>query len=141
MALRLEQVERGLQPVERARGVGDMVGIKVDEVLGQPVEVADADGAAVDLEPAFEELAGAGADHVARLVQRHRRQALAVEYEIERRDQVGRGVDEGAVEIEYKRAGEGHREFAIRGGGFMQVGKSKLLEELSCVSLPAGRPL
>jgi hypothetical protein len=31
---------------------------------------------------------------------RHRRQAFTVEHEIERGDQVGRGVDEGAVEVE-----------------------------------------
>src|SRR4051812_46915714 len=86
-----------------------MVGVIVDEVPGQLVEFADADVAAVDFEPALEQLAGAGADHVARLVQGHRRQALAVEHEIERRDQVGRGVDEGAVEIEDEGAGKGHR--------------------------------
>ncbi len=115
-----EVVEGRLQPLERARAFGDVIGVIADEILGQFVELLDADGAAFGLEPAFEHLAGAGADHVARPVHRQRRQAFAREHEIERGDQVGGGVDQGAVEIEYQRAGKGHLEFAIRGYGFMQ---------------------
>ena len=70
---------------------------------------ADAHGAAFQFEAALDQLAGAGADHVARRMQGHRRQAFAVEHEIERGDQVGRGVDQRAVEIEDNSAGKGHR--------------------------------
>ena len=84
-----------------------MGGVIVDEIAGQPVDVVDADRAAFQFQPALDQLAGAGADHVARRVQRHRRQAFAVEHEIQRGDQVGRGVDERAVEIENNSAGKG----------------------------------
>jgi phosphoglycolate phosphatase-like HAD superfamily hydrolase len=60
------------------------------------------------LEAALDQLAGAGADHVARRMQGHRRHAFTVEHEIERGNQVGRGVDEGAVEVEDNSAGKGH---------------------------------
>ena len=85
-----------------------MGGVIVDEILGQAVDVFDAHRAAFELEAALDQLARAGADHVARRLQRHRRQALAVEHEIERGDQVGRGVDQRAVEIEDNGAGRGH---------------------------------
>ena len=75
----------------------------------------------VDLEAALDQLAGAGADHVARLGERHGRQAFAVEHEIERADQVGRGIDQRAVEIEYEGAGRGHAAFATGRGGIVQV--------------------
>ena len=108
IALRRELIEGGFQPLERPRGVGDVGGVIVDEILRQAVDVADAHRAAFQLEPALDQLAGAGADHVARRFQRHRRQAFAVEHEIERGDQVGRGVDQRAVEIEDNSAGKGH---------------------------------
>ena len=73
-------------------------------------------------EAAFDQLAGAGADHVARRLQRHRRQAFAVEHVVERGDQVGRGIDQRAVEIEYDNAGRGHRRIRYRPGADMQVG-------------------
>ena len=84
---------------------------------GQPGDVVDAGDAALEFEAALDQLAGAGADHVARGLQRHRRQALAVEHVIERGDQVGRGIDQRAVEIEYDNAGRGHGTFAIGPGG------------------------
>ena len=68
----------------------------------------DAHRPAVHLEAALDQLAGAGADHVARRMQRDRGHALAVEHVIERGDQVGRGIDQGAVEIEDNSAGKGH---------------------------------
>ena len=58
------------------------------------------DDAALGFQPALDQLAGAGADHVARRRERHRRQALARQHVIERVDQVGRGIDQRAVEIE-----------------------------------------
>ena len=69
--------------------------------------------AALQFEAALDQPAGAGADHVARGLQRHRRQALAVEHEVERVDQVGRRIHQRAVEIEYNSAGRGHRQIAI----------------------------
>ena len=84
-----------------------MGGVIVDEIAGQPVDVFDAHRAAFQLEPALDQLAGAGADHVARRLQRHGRQAFAAEHEIERGDQVGRGIDQRAVEIEDDDAGRG----------------------------------
>ena len=77
--------------------------------------------AAVHLEAALDQLAGAGADHVARRLQRDRGHALAVEHVIERGDQVGRGVDQRAVEIEDNSAGKGHRNWLSVRRAVMQV--------------------
>ena len=85
-----------------------MGGVIVDEILCQPVDVLHTDRPAFQLQPALDQLAGAGADHVARRFQGDGRQAFTVEREIERGDQVGRGVDQGAVEIEDNSAGKGH---------------------------------
>jgi len=51
--LTLQIVQRGHQPLERARGVGDMRGVVIDEILGHAVDVFDAGRAALDLEPAI----------------------------------------------------------------------------------------
>ena len=118
-----------------------MGGVIVDEILGQPVDVVDAHHAAFQLEPALDQLAGAGADHVARRLQRHRRQAFTVEHEIERGDQVGRGIDERAVEIEDNSAGKGHGNSLAAGTSIMQVGKFKSREEPPCENSPARQPL
>src|SRR5258708_29152823 len=80
----------------------------IDEVAGQAGEVLRTCQAAIELQSALDELAGTGADHVARGVKRHGRQALAFENEVERVDQVGRRVDKRAVEIEYDSFGRGH---------------------------------
>ena len=85
-----------------------MGGVIVNEIAEEAVDVFHAHHAAFQLEPALDQLAGAGADHVARRFQRHRRQAFTAEHEIERGDQVGRGVDEGAVKVEDNGAGKGH---------------------------------
>ena len=66
VALRAEIIEGGLQPLERPRGVGDVGGVIVDEIAGQAVDVADAHRPAFQFEAALDQLAGAGADHVAR---------------------------------------------------------------------------
>ena len=109
IALRPEVIEGGLQPLERPRGVGDVGGVIVDEIAEQAVDVADAHRTAFQFQAALDQLAGAGADHVARGFQGDGRQAFAVEHVIERGDQVGRGVDQRAVEIEDNSAGKGHR--------------------------------
>jgi len=64
----------------------------------------------LQLQAAFDQPARAGADHVARGMQRHRRQTLAVENIIERVDQVGRRIHKRAVQIEYNSAGRDHHE-------------------------------
>ena len=104
-SLRGEIVERAFEAFERPRGVGDMGGIIIDEVGGEPADVFDAGDAAFQFQPALDQFAGAGADHVARRLQRHRRQAFAVEHVIQCVDQVGRGIDQRAVEIEHHNAG------------------------------------
>ena len=86
-----------------------MVGIVVDEVVGQPGDVVDAGGAALQFQAALDQPAGACADHVARRMQGNGGQALAVEHEVERVDQVGRRIDERAVKIEYDGADGSHR--------------------------------
>ena len=47
---------------------------------------------------------------------------FAVEHEVERADQVGRGIDQRAVEIEYDNAGKGHGRIRYRPGRIAQVG-------------------
>src|SRR5262249_42211260 len=89
-----------LQPLERARGDRDVFGIVIDEIRHHAVDLRNRHDGATGFEPALDQLAGAGADHVARGFEWERRQALAVEHEIERVDEVGRGIDERAVEIE-----------------------------------------
>ena len=64
--------------------------------------------------------------------------ALAVEDVIERGDQVGRGVDERAVEIENNDAGRGHGALAIGPGAIVQVG-AKGREALHSRPKPARR--
>src|ERR1700694_233429 len=110
ISLRLEIVERAFQAIEGARSIGDMSGIVIDKIAGEPGDVFEADGAALQLQAAFDQPARARADHVARGMQRHRRQALAVENMIERVDQVGRRIHKRAVQIEYNGAGADHHE-------------------------------
>src|ERR1700716_497134 len=83
--------------------------IVIDEVAGEPGDVFETGGAALQFQAAFDQPAGARADHIARGMQRDRGQTLAVENEVERVDQVGRRIHERAVEIEYNGAGRGHR--------------------------------
>jgi hypothetical protein len=52
------------------------------------------------LEAAFDHHAGAAPDHVARALVGNRQQSLADEDRIQRRDEVGRRVDQGAVKVE-----------------------------------------
>ena len=49
---------------------------------------------------ALDHRAGAAADHVARRLIGHRRQAFAREHDVEGVDQIGRGIDQRAVEVE-----------------------------------------
>ena len=59
------------------------------------------------LQRALQQRLDAGADHRARLVVRHRRDAWLRQNDVERVDEIGRGVDQRAVEIEDQNGG-GH---------------------------------
>ena len=106
--------------------------VMIDKIIGQPVEIARTDVAPVYLQSAFEQLAGAGADHVACGFHRHRGQALAVENEIERVDEVGRRVDQRAIQIEYD------RRVRVHGGSLPAPGRSRKWGD--AVSCNAGDP-
>ena len=73
------------------------------------VEIVRGGGAALEFEAALDHAAGPGADHIACRKQRDRGQALAFEHEVERGDEIGRGIHQRAVEIEYNSAGNSHR--------------------------------
>lgn len=85
-----------------------MVGVIGDEICGHPVHVFGGDSAALGLQPPLDQLAGAGADHVAGGGYRHGRQAFAVEHVVQRGDQVGRRIHKRAVEIEDDGVRGGH---------------------------------
>ena len=51
-------------------------------------------------EPALDQQAHAAADQVARFVETHRLQPFPREQDVEGVDEIGGGVDEGAVEVE-----------------------------------------
>src|SRR4051794_15229334 len=76
----------------------------VDKIVGEPGDVARSGGAAIHFKTALDQLAGSRADHRARRLERHRRQTLAGQNEIQRIDQVGRRIDQRAVQVEYDRA-------------------------------------
>ena len=103
-----------------------MLGIVADEVVEQAGELGRARLTSLDFQATLDQLSRASADQVAGGMQRHGRKALAREHEIERADQVGRGVDQGAVEIEDDSAGRGHAETAIGLGAIVQAGGRKV---------------
>src|SRR5690606_12937601 len=80
--------------------VGNMRGVIVDEVVEQFVEELRRYRAPFGIEPARDHGARAVADEGSRFIERYRRDAFALEDEIERIHEVGRGFGEGAVEIE-----------------------------------------
>src|SRR5215475_2625744 len=80
----------------------------VDERARHPGDIIGSDLAPVGLQAPFDQPASAGTDHVPRGFQRNGRQSLAVEHVIEGIDQVRRGVDERAVEVENDGAIRGH---------------------------------
>ena len=70
----------------------------------------------LEARPRCEQRLDPGADHRARLVERHRRDAVAAQDDVERVDQVGRGVDQRSVEVEHDGWG-GHGAALARGRG------------------------
>ena len=55
-----------MQALEGLRKISDMGGIMIDEVVGEARQVFEGRRAAFDLQSALDQLARAGADHVAR---------------------------------------------------------------------------
>ncbi len=77
-----------------------MFGIITDEVLKQPLDFGRHDLASFRLDAALDHGARAAADQIACGFIGHRWQAFAGEYDIERIDEVGCGIDECAIEVE-----------------------------------------
>ena len=76
----------------------------VDEDAKQAIELGARYGSALSDQRALDHAAGTAADHSPRIVIGDRRQAFARQHQIERRNQIGRGIDQGAVEIKDDRA-------------------------------------
>ncbi len=112
-------VERGLDSRPGPRAIGDMIGVEGEERRHPGLDEFGGRHPA-RRQPAFEQLARAMADHVADLGRRHRRAAKPPERMVQRRGQVGGGINEGAVEIEHHgsrqaaRIARGHAAFLRR---------------------------
>ena len=92
------------------------VGVVLDEVRHQPVDFGGRTPARFGRQPALDHQPRAAAHHVARRVVRHRRKPLAGEDDVEGRHQVGGGVDQRSVQIEYDNGGR-HDPGSLAGGG------------------------
>src|SRR5271156_1854054 len=77
-----------------------MSSVMVDESAEHPIEFGLCAVAAFGFECLFDHPAGAAADHLAGVLIGDGRQAFAAEDEVERRDQVGGGIDKRTVEVE-----------------------------------------
>ena len=77
-----------------------MVAVMGDEILQQTVDFRGGQGAALRGQTALDHHPRAAADHVAGGLVGDRRQAFPGQDGVEGSDQIGRGVDEGAVEVE-----------------------------------------
>ena len=96
-----EPVERALQARKRPRAVGDVGGVVLDEIGEHPVELGGRERAAARaIRPSSIMRRAPPPIMLRACVVRQRRQALAREHDVQRVDQIGRGVDQGAVEIE-----------------------------------------
>ena len=100
VAARAQRVERVDQAGKRQRQVGDVLGVMRDEVGEYFIELFRRHRAAFRRDAALDHGHGAAADQVARGRIRDRRNPFALEHDIEGGDQIGRGIDQGAVEIE-----------------------------------------
>src|SRR6185437_11299384 len=78
----------------------EVVGITRDERRIKPVDVGRRAGPSFGGERPLDHAPSTATDQIARGVERHRRKPLPRESEVERVDEVRRGVDQGAVEIE-----------------------------------------
>src|SRR6185295_15400739 len=100
-ALRFERVERVFQSRKGARAVGDVRRVELDIFREERIERVRRERDAARRERAFEQRSYAGADHRARLRERNRLHVMASQNDVEHVDQVGRGVDQRAVEVEH----------------------------------------
>ncbi len=96
---RCQRIERGLDPVERPRAIGNMGGIIVEEVRHAGFDDRGRHRAG-GREAAFEQLPCAMPDHVAHVFRRDAGATKRRQRMVERRAQIGRGIDKRAVEIE-----------------------------------------
>ena len=80
-----------------------MRGIMFDERGEHPIEFRLRAGAAFRCQRPFDHAPGAASDQPPGGVVGNRRQAFARENEVERRDEIGRGIDQCTVEIENDR--------------------------------------
>ena len=100
MALAGQVLERRFKLWKRPRVVGDMRGVMFDERGEHPIELGFRTDPALGGERAFDHASCAAADHAPGGVVFDRRQALPRQNEVERRNEIGSGIDQRAVEIE-----------------------------------------
>jgi hypothetical protein len=93
-------LESAFEVRKRARAVGNMRAVMVDEDPKHAIKLGARHVSALGDQGAFDHSARAAANHSPRIVVGNRRQAFAGEDDIERRNQIGRGIDQCAVEIE-----------------------------------------
>ena len=90
--------------------IGDVIAVMGDEVLKHPLDFQGGHCAALRRQTALDHHPSAAADHVAGGLIGDRRQAFAGKDGVEGGDQIGRGVDQGAVEVEDDGGMEHHAE-------------------------------
>src|SRR6185437_10681497 len=79
--------------------VGDMLRVVRDEILEHAIDLARRNHATLGLYAAHDHCASAAANQVACGRIRHRRQIFAGKLDVERRDEIRRGIDQRAIKI------------------------------------------
>ena len=95
-----EFIECGFETWERTGTIGDMRGVMGDELLDQPIHFRRGELAAFGFQRALNQRSGAATHQVARDVVGDRRQTFGGQDGIERANEIGRAVDQRAVEVE-----------------------------------------
>jgi hypothetical protein len=128
-------IERSFEPGKRPRTVGNVGGIMLDEVSHQLVYFCRGEAAPLGSETALDHLSCSASNHVAGFDICDRRQTDTRENDIERGDEIGRAIDQCAVEIEYDdgsnhdlRFASGRRE---RWQGFVRTSMAKGLGSIA----------
>jgi hypothetical protein len=83
-----------------ARSLGDVGAVMIDESVKHPIDLWLGRIAAFGRKRSLDHAKDAAANHPSRIVVVRGRQAFADENAIEREDEIGRGIDQCAVEIE-----------------------------------------
>jgi hypothetical protein len=99
-----DETSRGrihLEPGERARAVGNMRAVMVGEDPKHAIKLGARYVSAFSYQSSLDHAAPATADHSPCIIVGNRRQAFAGDDEVERRYQIGRCIDQRAVEIEH----------------------------------------